>query len=150
MAKETTRTVVDRRGCLTRSGLFLCRSQSNHSRHFSVISWTVVTSGQSGHAQTTRKSVGQRHLFNQRCNDEIDRYIGCQTEPPSNDCCDVAGYGFSDFLWPPYGIGQAIIFCRVVSSIYLSSFFFFSSPNLSHRRLDVYHKSTHGVVLVRI
>ena len=27
---------------------------------------------------------------------------------------------------------------------------FFSSPNLSGRRLDVYHTSTHGVVLVRI
>jgi len=32
----------------------------------------------------------------------------------------------------------------------LSSFFFFSSPNLSGRRLDVYHNSTHGVALVRI
>ena len=33
----------------------------------------------------------------------------------------------------------------------LSSFFFlFSSPNLSGRRLDVYHTSTHGVTLVRI
>ena len=32
----------------------------------------------------------------------------------------------------------------------LSSFFFFSSPNLSRLRLDVYHASTHGVVLVRI
>jgi len=31
---------------------------------------------------------------------------------------------------------------------YLS--FFFSSPNLSRRRLDVYHTSTHGVALVRI
>jgi len=33
------------------------------------------------------------------------------------------------------------------------SFFFlllFSSPNLSSRRLDVYHTSTHGVDLVRI
>jgi len=30
------------------------------------------------------------------------------------------------------------------------SFFFFSSPNLSRRRLDVYHTSTHGVALVRI
>jgi len=29
-----------------------------------------------------------------------------------------------------------------------SSFFFFSSPNLSSRRLDVYHTSVHGVVLV--
>jgi len=31
-----------------------------------------------------------------------------------------------------------------------SSFFFFSSPYLSRRRLDVYHTSTHGVALVRI
>jgi len=31
-----------------------------------------------------------------------------------------------------------------------SSSFFFSSPNLSRRRLDVYHTSTHGVDLVRI
>jgi len=37
-----------------------------------------------------------------------------------------------------------------VISIYLSSFFLFSSPNLSGRRLDVYHTSTHGVALVRI
>jgi len=27
---------------------------------------------------------------------------------------------------------------------------YFSSPNLSRRRLDVYHTSTHGVALVRI
>jgi len=33
---------------------------------------------------------------------------------------------------------------------FLSSSFFFSSPNLSSRRLDVYHTSTHGVALVRI
>jgi len=37
-----------------------------------------------------------------------------------------------------------------VISIFLSSFFFFSSPNLSGRRLDVYHTYTHGVALVRI
>ena len=36
-----------------------------------------------------------------------------------------------------------------LSSIYLLSFFF-SSPNVSGRRLDVYHTSTHGVALVRI
>jgi len=35
-------------------------------------------------------------------------------------------------------------------SFFLSSFFFFSSPNLSGRRLDVCHTSTHGVALVRI
>jgi len=32
----------------------------------------------------------------------------------------------------------------------LSSIFFFSSPILNRRRLDVYHTSTHGVALVRI
>jgi len=62
------------------------------------------------------------------------------------------------YLWSPYGIGQTIIFlscgffllmatlcnrgplyfCPVVT-IFLS---FFSSPNLSGRRLDVYHTST--------
>ena len=45
----------------------------------------------------------------------------------------------------------AIIFLALsfLSSIYLLSSFF-SSPNLSGRRLDVYHTSTHGVALVRI
>ena len=33
---------------------------------------------------------------------------------------------------------------------FLSSIFFISSPNLSGRRSDVYHTSTHGVALVRI
>jgi len=33
---------------------------------------------------------------------------------------------------------------------FLSSIFFYSSPNLSGRRLDVYLTSTHGVALVRI
>jgi len=31
-----------------------------------------------------------------------------------------------------------------------SFFFFFSTPNLSGRRLDVYHTLAHGVALVRI
>jgi len=48
-------------------------------------------------------------------------------------------------IWLPDGIGQTIIFssCRFF-------FFFFSSSNLSRRRLDVCHTSTHGVALVRI
>ena len=33
---------------------------------------------------------------------------------------------------------------------FLLSFFLFSSPNLSGRRVDVYHTSTHGVALVQI
>jgi len=42
-------------------------------------------------------------------------------------------------LWPPYVIGGAIIFlpCGFFCLLLLSSSF--SSPNLSHRRLDVYH-----------
>ena len=54
------------------------------------------------------------------------------------------------YLLSPYIIGQTIIF--LPCSFYLSSFFFFlfSSPNLSGRRLHVYHTSTHGVALVRI
>ena len=42
-----------------------------------------------------------------------------------------------------------LYFCPVIS-IYLSIYLLFSSPNLSRRRLDVYHTSTHGVALVRI
>ena len=38
----------------------------------------------------------------------------------------------------------------IIALWFLLSFFFFSTPNLSCRRLDVYHTSTHGVALVRI
>jgi len=41
------------------------------------------------------------------------------------------------------------IFMLWFLSIFLSIFFFFS-PNLSCRRLDVCHTSTHGVALMRI
>jgi len=37
-----------------------------------------------------------------------------------------------------------------LAHILVLSIFFFSSPNRSHRRLDVCHTSTHGVALVRI
>jgi len=48
-------------------------------------------------------------------------------------------------------LGQAIIFLPCGFFFYLLFFFsFFSSPNLSRHRLDVYHTSTHGVALVRI
>jgi len=43
---------------------------------------------------------------------------------------------------------RTLYFCPVVSSSIF--FFFFSSPNLSRRRLDVYHTSTHGVALLRM
>jgi len=38
-------------------------------------------------------------------------------------------------LWPPYITGQAIY----IFILWFLSFFFFSSPNLSGQRLDVYH-----------
>jgi len=39
----------------------------------------------------------------------------------------------------------------IIALWFLSNFLsFFSLPNLSGRRLDVYHTSTHGVALVRI
>jgi len=34
-----------------------------------------------------------------------------------------------------------------IFALWFLSFFFFSSPNLSGRRLDVYHTSSHGVAL---
>jgi len=55
-------------------------------------------------------------------------------------------------LWPPCGIGQAIIFssCGFFFCLSINLPFFFSSPNLSRRRLDVCHTSAHGVASVRI
>jgi len=60
----------------------------------------------------------------------------------------------------PLGIGPHLYFMVALwnrATIYilmlwfvLSFFFFFSSPNLSRRRLDVCHTSTHGVASVRI
>ena len=60
-----------------------------------------------------------------------------------------------------YGrVGEILLFmvalCNRADPLYfhlVSSFFFFlffSSPNLSGRRLDVYHTLAHGVALVRI
>jgi len=51
-------------------------------------------------------------------------------------------------LWPPCVADADIIF--LLCGFYLSSSSFFSSPNLSGRRVDVYHTSTHDVTLVRI
>ena len=47
-----------------------------------------------------------------------------------------------------YGHPGHIYFHPVVYSSFF--FFFLSSPNLSRRRLHVYHTCTHGVALVRI
>jgi len=47
-------------------------------------------------------------------------------------------------------MGRPLYFCPVVSSIFFFLSIFFSSPNLSRRRLDVCHTSTHGVGSVQI
>ena len=47
------------------------------------------------------------------------------------------------YLWPPCIADAGIMFF----ALFLS---FFSLPNLSGRRLDVYDTSTHGVALVQI
>jgi len=52
----------------------------------------------------------------------------------------------NSLLWPPCAADADIIFCPVVSFFFL----FFSSPNLSGHRLDVYHTSTDDVALVPI
>ena len=43
-----------------------------------------------------------------------------------------------------------ILFLSSSSFFFLLSSFFFSSPNLSGRKLDVYHTLAHDVALVRI
>jgi len=55
------------------------------------------------------------------------------------------------------GFNRGLIFMATLHSrcghyifVLFFSFFFSSSPNLSGRRLDVYHTSTHDMVLVRI
>jgi len=60
-------------------------------------------------------------------------------------CCYLSHH--CNFLWSPYVTGQTI--CIFIVSFVLLSFFL-SSPNLTGRRLDVCHTSTHGVALVRI
>jgi len=55
----------------------------------------------------------------------------------------------SSFLRPPCVADVDIIFLPCGFFFYLLSFFF-SSPNLTGRRVDVCHTSTHGVALVQI
>jgi len=51
-------------------------------------------------------------------------------------------------LWPPCVADADIIF--LPCSVFYILSFFFSSPNLSRRRLNVYRTSTHDVALVQI
>ena len=70
------------------------------------------------------------------------------------DLCNRADHiYFHPVLWSPYGIGRPYIFscCGLFFFFFLLLLLsFFSSPNLSRRKSDVCHTSTHGVALVRI
>jgi len=59
--------------------------------------------------------------------------------------CHVVSFFFVVTLW-----NRADHYIFVLWFLLLSMYLLFSSPNLSHRRLDVCHTSTHGVALVQI
>jgi len=65
----------------------------------------------------------------------------------------IFGYRTTSFRYvPEYSyIFMAALWNRAghyILMLWFLSSIFFSSPNLSGRRLDVYHTSTHGVALV--
>ena len=70
--------------------------------------------------------------------------------------CILEGFGVQKLSRPTVLIGLCLFMvalCNRADHIYfhpVSFFFFFSSPNLSGLRFDVYHTLAHGVALVRI
>ena len=66
------------------------------------------------------------------------------------------GVSYLDVLAGDLCVGSEVVMaalrsrCEHYIFVLFLSFSFFSSPNLSRRRLDVYHTSTHGVALVRV
>ena len=79
------------------------------------------------------------------------RYSVCNNRPHLHVCTYYVmqtTISYSNFIMAAHSNGQAIIFYPC--GFYLSSFYLFSSPNLSGRRLDSYHTTIHDVALVRI
>ena len=78
-----------------------------------------------------------------------------KTDRPARRCCScllqspaiASAIAKTVMFWSCYFYGRLIIF--LPCGFYLLSFFI-SSPNLSGRRSNVYHTSTHDVALVRI
>ena len=54
------------------------------------------------------------------------RLIAVSHSLPAIEFCNTTAFSL---LWPPYGIGQAIIFCPVISSFYLLFFLADSQPS---------------------
>ena len=81
---------------------------------------------------TTRSDINQHPWFPDRNGFTASRSTG-------------RNIGMDAFLWPPCVADADIIF--LPCDFYL---LFYSSPNLSGSRLDVYHTSPHDVALVRI
>jgi len=65
-------------------------------------------------------------------------------------CIFNTKHQFELFMVTLCNTADRYIFALLFLSIYLLLLSFFSSPNLSGRRLDVYHTLTHGVALVRL
>jgi len=89
---------------------------------------------------STRRSTAWHH--------RICQTIPSSLPPPGAVSFDHQTISSALLLWPPYGIGQAIIFLPCGFFYLLSSFFL--AYNLSRRRLHVYHTSTHRVALAQI
>jgi len=81
------------------------------------------------------------HSQSDRCISLIDSSFAYQDTPPDNEMI------YFVFVLVMVALcNRETIYIFILFLILLSSFF--SSPNLSSRRLDVYHTSAHGVVLV--
>jgi len=99
-----------------------------------------------------RQPVQAHVLFTKR--DSYSRrqciYVACKSQQPQIVCVMMNGRPWTQqrqlimvALW-----NRADHYIFMLWFVLLS--FFFSSPNLSRHRLDIYHTAKHGVALVRI
>jgi len=120
-------------------------------RNGPVIKSVYSPSPETGRESTLVEKISMRSSSFQSCMHMTENYLAVTTtlrnsalttnfwlwQTRRNRIIMVALCNRADLIFLPCGF-------------FLSIFFFFSSPNLSGHRLDVYHTSTHGVALVRI
>ena len=99
-------------------------------------------------------AVNIRNLALEKVAEQVEfpcRFAGCTALMMAGD--KIKHEVFCDFRFV-FDVIMVALCNRADHYIFACSFFpsssFFSSPNLSGRRLDVCHTSTHGVALVRI